>query len=540
MIVLQNLTKTFSIQGQRKTVADGINATFPTGVSVGLLGRNGAGKSTLLKLIAGTTHPTSGRVLSTGSVSFPVGLASSLHPDLTGAQNTRFVARIYNVDTDYLMSFVEEFAELGKHFHLPVRTYSSGMGGRLSFGINMGIQFDTYLVDEITAVGDAAFKAKSRDLFLKRMRNAGAVYVSHSMGALKELCTAGAFLEDGHLTYFENIDDAIDRYNFTLQESKSVSQHQATPAQRTGGVGNFPASATMLYLLGLKGTNATWVSYALRRHRACILPKGPKPHYFDVRAGISPDILRRREKLLQHAAKEVATSDGEQRRRALSRLGVLGDVLTLNTVPDDPDNHDAYIRYMTADRNSQSIVCDFTPDYARLGPDAFREMRNIGWGRFAVVLRDPAERLWQQVWALLPPKARSPDACLARLNFLTGSDKAGSNKLLTQFPDADYRRLVVDLETAVGRDRVLWLFHEKLFDAITLAPLFDFLDLPLLDEHRIPDLIPDPAPPMPEAARALLYRALAQQYAFCRDHFGAELPESWGHAPVSPTQADPT
>ena len=114
MIVLRNLTKVFVMQGRRKVVADNINAVFPTGTSVGLLGRNGAGKSTLLQMIAGTTHATSGEVLSSGSVSFPVGLASALHKDMTGAQNTRFVARIYGADTDALVEYVEDFAELGE------------------------------------------------------------------------------------------------------------------------------------------------------------------------------------------------------------------------------------------------------------------------------------------------------------------------------------------------------------------------------------------------------------------------------------------
>jgi len=175
MIVLRNLTKTFYMHGARKTVADNLNFTFPTGVAVGLLGRNGAGKSTLLKIIAGTTSPTWGEVLSDGKISFPVGLATSMHPDMTGAQNTRFVARIYGVDTDALTEFVEDFAEIGSHFHLPVRSYSSGMKGRLSFGINMGLKFDTYLIDEVTAVGDASFKAKSEEVFHDRLRDAGAM-----------------------------------------------------------------------------------------------------------------------------------------------------------------------------------------------------------------------------------------------------------------------------------------------------------------------------------------------------------------------------
>ncbi len=220
MIVLENLTKTFTMHGMRKTVADNINAVFPTGVSVGLMGRNGAGKSTLLKILAGTTEPTSGRVLSDGSVSFPVGLASSMHPNLTGAQNVRFVARIYGVDTDELVDFVRDFAEIGDHYYLPVRSYSSGMRGRISFGINMGLKFDTYLVDEVTAVGDASFAEKSRELFLNRMRNSGSVFVSHSMGIMRKMCTAGAVLENGKLHYFEDIEDAI-----TVHEQNMLKKH---------------------------------------------------------------------------------------------------------------------------------------------------------------------------------------------------------------------------------------------------------------------------------------------------------------------------
>lgn len=219
MIVLRNLTKTFYMNGTRKTVADNVNVTFPSGVAVGLLGRNGAGKSTLLKIIAGTATPTWGEVLSNGSISFPVGLATSMHPDMSGAQNTRFVARIYGVDTDALTDFVRGFAELGAHFHLPVRSYSSGMKARLSFGINMGLKFDTYLIDEVTAVGDAAFRAKSEAVFQDRLRTSGAIFVSHAMGSMRRICQAGAVLEDGHLTYYDNINDAIEHHQYNMQTS---------------------------------------------------------------------------------------------------------------------------------------------------------------------------------------------------------------------------------------------------------------------------------------------------------------------------------
>jgi capsular polysaccharide transport system ATP-binding protein len=216
VIALQNLTKTFQLNGISKTVLKDATMAFPSSRSVALLGRNGAGKSTLLRLIAGTLDPTAGRVRLTGSVSWPVGFAGSFHGDLTGAQNTRFIARIYGVDGDELTDFAASFADLGAHFHLPFRTYSSGMKARLAFGVSMGIAFDTYLVDEVTAVGDAAFRTKSNDLFQARMQTAGSVVVSHSMGLVRELCDAAAVLEAGRLIFYDDVAEAIDHHERNL------------------------------------------------------------------------------------------------------------------------------------------------------------------------------------------------------------------------------------------------------------------------------------------------------------------------------------
>jgi len=209
MIRFENLTKSFLLRGERKVVIDNLSMTLPTGRSLALLGRNGAGKSTLLQMIAGTMRPDSGQVFSDGTISWPVGFGGSFHRELTGAQNVRFIARIYGVDTDSLLAFVRDFAELGKFFHMPVRSYSSGMRARLTFGTSMGIRFDTYLVDEVTAVGDAVFKRKSRAVFVDRMRQSSAIMVSHSMGQLRQFCNAGMVLEDGRLQYFDDLEEAI-------------------------------------------------------------------------------------------------------------------------------------------------------------------------------------------------------------------------------------------------------------------------------------------------------------------------------------------
>ncbi|SDE59522.1 ABC transporter ATP-binding protein [Ruegeria marina] len=209
MIRFEHLTKSFRVRGERKIVLDAIDMTLPSGKSVALLGRNGAGKSTLLQIVAGTMRADSGRVSSNGSISWPVGFGGSFHGELTGAQNVRFLARIYGVDTEGLLAFVEDFAELGKHFHMPVRSYSAGMRSRLTFGASMGIPFDTYLVDEVTAVGDAAFKRKSQAVFRERMKSAGALMVSHAMAELRQFCEAGAVLVEGKLYYFDDLEEAI-------------------------------------------------------------------------------------------------------------------------------------------------------------------------------------------------------------------------------------------------------------------------------------------------------------------------------------------
>lgn len=217
MIRLENVTKTFVLEGRRKVLFRNVTLDIPDGVSVALLGRNGAGKSTLLQMIAGTMDPTEGRILSTGRISWPVGFAGSFHGELTGIQNTRFVGRIYGVDTDELCDFVEDFAGLGVHFRLPVRTYSSGMRSRLAFGVSMGIPFDTYLVDEVTAVGDAAFKKRSSELFQARLQTAGAVVVSHSMGMMRQLCTAGVVVDGGRLTWHDDINAAIAHHERNME-----------------------------------------------------------------------------------------------------------------------------------------------------------------------------------------------------------------------------------------------------------------------------------------------------------------------------------
>ncbi len=224
MIELRNLCKTFVLNGRRKVVADNIDAVFPSGKSVAILGRNGAGKTTLLRMLSGAMDPSSGEIISSGSISWPVGFSGSFHPELTGLQNVRFIARVYGVDTDELADFVADFAELGDHFKLPVRTYSSGMKSRLAFGVSMGIKFDTYLVDEVTAVGDAAFSAKSDAMFMERMKTSGAVMVTHSMGKVKKLADMVGVLENGKLEMYDDVGKGIKVHEQMMKAAREYDE----------------------------------------------------------------------------------------------------------------------------------------------------------------------------------------------------------------------------------------------------------------------------------------------------------------------------
>lgn len=212
MIRFEKVTKRYISREARKTIVSNLTLALPTDRNVAVIGRNGAGKSTLLRMISGAILPDSGRITRTNRVSWQLGLGAGVSARLTGEQNTRFMARLYGEDSERLLAFVEDFAELGANMRLPVGTYSSGMRARLTFALSMGIDFDVYLIDELTAVGDAAFRKKCTEVFAEKVGKAHLLMVSHSMGSLKKLCQSGIVMEAGKLTYYDNIEEAIDYY----------------------------------------------------------------------------------------------------------------------------------------------------------------------------------------------------------------------------------------------------------------------------------------------------------------------------------------
>lgn len=213
MIQLSNVFKFYKTDRHTKIVLDHVSTVFESGWSYGLLGVNGAGKSTTIRLLAGSELPNSGKIRRTVRVSWPLGFSGGFHPLMTGRENVRFVARAYGHDVHRIMDFVEDFAELGDYIEAPVKTYSSGMLARLAFGLSMAIEFDCYLIDEITGVGDGRFQARCAEAFARRRENADLIVVSHSVDTIKAYCQRGAILVDGRLIMFSDVDQAIEMYN---------------------------------------------------------------------------------------------------------------------------------------------------------------------------------------------------------------------------------------------------------------------------------------------------------------------------------------
>lgn len=212
MIELDRVTKTYRTHHGPHVVLNQVSAVLPARSNLGILGGNGAGKSTLLRILAGIEAPDAGNVTKQGRISWPIGFSGGFNGSLSGEENCRFVARIYGEKVDRVVAFTRDFADIGEYFFMPVRTYSSGMRARLAFGLSMAIEFDVYLVDEVTAVGDAPFQEKCRQAFADRRGRSSVVIVSHQQKTIRDYCDRCAVLRDGVLRIYDSVEEAARVY----------------------------------------------------------------------------------------------------------------------------------------------------------------------------------------------------------------------------------------------------------------------------------------------------------------------------------------
>lgn len=218
MIELRALSKSYPTQHGRRYVFRDLNFRFPTGANIGLIGRNGAGKSTLLRLLGGIDQPDTGAVVTDAHISWPVGLSGGFNVNLSARDNVQFVCRVHGAwgaDLRAKVRFVQDFAEIGEYFDLPMRSFSSGMRSRVAFGLSMAFDFDYYLIDEVMAVGDAQFRAKSKQVLQQRLQKSKVIMTTHSMGDVRTYCNVVVHVDAGQATVYEDVEQGIAAYQGT-------------------------------------------------------------------------------------------------------------------------------------------------------------------------------------------------------------------------------------------------------------------------------------------------------------------------------------
>jgi lipopolysaccharide transport system ATP-binding protein len=217
----------------------GVDFDVSPGEVVGLVGRNGAGKSTLLKLLARVVRPTSGEALLRGRVGSMLEVGTGFHPDLTGRENVFLAGAFLGLSRSEIKARFEEiveFSDVHKFLETPVKRYSSGMYARLAFAVAAHMEADILLVDEVLAVGDAAFQRKC----LGKMGNAAkegrtVIFVSHSMQAVQSMCTRCLWLKDGRIQMDGTAREVADAYfgsNSETCTAMSWSDPAAAPGDR--------------------------------------------------------------------------------------------------------------------------------------------------------------------------------------------------------------------------------------------------------------------------------------------------------------------
>lgn len=218
MIALDRVRKAYGTIIGRKVVLDNATVTFAAGHNFGILGSNGAGKSTLIRLLAGSEMPDRGTIRRYARVSFPLGFGGTFHGALSGRENVAFIARIYGAALRPTLRYVEEFAELAEYWEMPVNTYSAGMRARLAFGACLAIDFDVYLIDEVTEIGDERFRHKCAAAFRERVCRSDIILVTHNSRTIRQYCDRAAVLAEGQLRLFDDVPSALGHHRRQLAE----------------------------------------------------------------------------------------------------------------------------------------------------------------------------------------------------------------------------------------------------------------------------------------------------------------------------------
>ena len=218
MLEFTNVSKSFWTGTQRKVILDRASFRVELGNSLGILSPNGTGKTTLINMMAGLEKPDEGSIFRGCRISFPLGFMGGVVARHTAKENSRYIARLYGLDPDYVETFCRWLCGTNEYFDMPIGTYSTGMRARFTFSLLLALDFDIYLIDEgMPSTTDAEFNKKAGEILRERLENTTVIIVSHQAATLERFAKSAAVLKDGKIHMFETLEEAKQLYDYETQ-----------------------------------------------------------------------------------------------------------------------------------------------------------------------------------------------------------------------------------------------------------------------------------------------------------------------------------
>ena len=218
MLEFINVSKSFWTGTQRKVILDRASFRVELGESMGILAPNGTGKSTVINMMAGLEKPDEGEIIRGCKISFPLGFMGGVVNSHTAMENSRYIARLYGLDPDYVEAFCRWMCGIEEYFDMPIGTYSQGMKSRFTFSLMLALDFDIYLIDEgMPQTTDVAFNKKAGQVLKERLESTTVIIVSHQPEVLEKFARKAAVLIAGRLQVFDSLEEAKQLYDYETQ-----------------------------------------------------------------------------------------------------------------------------------------------------------------------------------------------------------------------------------------------------------------------------------------------------------------------------------
>jgi capsular polysaccharide transport system ATP-binding protein len=218
MLEFENVSKSYWTGTQRKVILDRATFRVELGNSLGILAPNGTGKTTLIRMMSGLEKPDEGEIRRSCRISFPLGFMGGVNNEHSATENSRYIARLYGLDPDYVEAFCRWLCDLEEYFDRPLMTYSSGMKARFNFALLLALDFDIYLIDEgMPNSTDVEFNRRAGNVLADRLKDRTVVIVSHQPSTLEKFCRSAAVLRNGQLRVFGTLEEAKALYDYETQ-----------------------------------------------------------------------------------------------------------------------------------------------------------------------------------------------------------------------------------------------------------------------------------------------------------------------------------